>query len=91
MLTWLPDLGVWADVVAHFVRPGGFLYVTEAHPLFWVWDDDEGVIDLRLRYPYFSRPEPLATMNETGSSSLSKESRRCGKDCTSSLASCINS
>src|SRR5439155_20452942 len=28
VLTWLPDLGVWADVVAHFVRPGGFLYVT---------------------------------------------------------------
>ena len=60
VLTWLPDLEVWAEVVAHFVRPGGFLYVTEAHPLFWVWDDDEGVTDLRLRYPYFSRREPLA-------------------------------
>jgi len=60
VLGWLPDLSVWADVAAHFLRPGGFLYLTEAHPMLWVWDDDEGVTDLRLRYPYFSRPEPLA-------------------------------
>src|SRR5207244_8983683 len=60
VLGWLPDLDVWAEVAAHFVRPRGFLYITEAHPMLWVWDDDEGVTDLRLRYPYFGRPEPMA-------------------------------
>lgn len=60
VLSWLPDLRLWAEVAAHFVRPGGFLYVTEAHPLLWVWDDDEDVRELRLRYPYFSRRDALA-------------------------------
>jgi SAM-dependent methyltransferase len=34
-LGWLPDLGRWAQVVAGLLRPGGFLYVTELHPM-WV-------------------------------------------------------
>jgi SAM-dependent methyltransferase len=60
VLAWLPELDEWARVAAHFLRPGGFLYVTESHPVLWVWDDDEGVTDLRLRYPYFSRRDPIA-------------------------------
>lgn len=34
-LGWLPDLGRWANVVAGLLSPGGFLYVTELHPM-WV-------------------------------------------------------
>jgi hypothetical protein len=30
-------------VVAHFVRPGGFFYIAEAHPFAWVFDDDSRV------------------------------------------------
>jgi len=26
VLSWLPDLDAWARVVAHFLRPGGFLH-----------------------------------------------------------------
>jgi SAM-dependent methyltransferase len=59
VLGWLPDLADWAGVAAHFVRPGGFLYVTEAHPLLWTFDDDEEVRELRFRYSYFGG-EPLA-------------------------------
>lgn len=54
VLGWLPDLTRWAEVIAHFLRPGGVFYVTEAHPLLWIFDDDEGVTDLRVRYDYFS-------------------------------------
>jgi 2-polyprenyl-3-methyl-5-hydroxy-6-metoxy-1,4-benzoquinol methylase len=32
-LGWLPHLGPWAQVVRALLRPGGFLYVTELHPL----------------------------------------------------------
>jgi SAM-dependent methyltransferase len=60
VLGWLPDLDRWAQVAAHFVKPGGFLYITEVHPIANVFDDDEGVTDLRLRYPYFSHADPLA-------------------------------
>jgi SAM-dependent methyltransferase len=60
VLGWLPDLTRWAAVAAHFVRPGGMFYVTEAHPMLWTFDDDEGVTDLRFRYSYFGGPEPLS-------------------------------
>jgi len=59
VLDWLPDIERWARVAAHFVRPGGFFYITEIHPVAQVFDDDEGVRDLRLRYPYFGHAEPI--------------------------------
>jgi len=51
VLGWLPDIVGWARVAVHFVRPGGFLYITEIHPVALVWED-EGVEpgELRLRY-----------------------------------------
>lgn len=59
VLGWLPDVDRWARVAAHFVRPGGFFYITEIHPVALVFDDDDGVTDLRLRYPYFTHADPL--------------------------------
>ncbi|MBV9249810.1 MAG: class I SAM-dependent methyltransferase [Acetobacteraceae bacterium] len=41
-LCWLPDISGWAQVVAHFLRPGGFLYLAEAHPAAYVLDDSAG-------------------------------------------------
>ncbi len=32
VLPWLPDLTRWAQVVAHFLRPGGTFYVADLHP-----------------------------------------------------------
>lgn len=60
VLGWLPDIAVWGRVAAHFVRPGGFLYLTEIHPVAQVFEN-EGVEpgELRLAYPYWSHPEPL--------------------------------
>ena len=60
VLEWLPDITSWGRVAAHFVRPGGFLYVTEIHPVAQVFEN-EGVEpgELRLAYPYWSHPEPL--------------------------------
>jgi SAM-dependent methyltransferase len=60
VLGWLPDIVDWARVAAGFVRPGGFLYITEIHPVALVWED-EGVEpgELRLRYPYWSHSDPI--------------------------------
>ncbi len=60
VLGWLPDIAGWGRVAAHFVRPGGFLYVAEIHPVARVFAD-EGVEpgELRLAYPYWSHAEPL--------------------------------
>jgi SAM-dependent methyltransferase len=61
VLGWLPDIRRWAEVVAHFVRPGGTFYITEIHPVAQVFEH-EGVLpgELRLAYPYWEHPRPLA-------------------------------
>jgi SAM-dependent methyltransferase len=58
-ITWLPDLRRWAEVAARFVKPGGFFYVAEFHPMSQVFDDAPGVDDLRVRYPYFGETGPM--------------------------------
>jgi SAM-dependent methyltransferase len=60
VLRWLPDLTRWAEVIAHFLRPGAFVYLADMHPVALVLDDGEGVTEPRLRYPYFPSSEPIA-------------------------------
>ena len=38
-LCWLPDIVGWAEIVAHFLKPGGALYLAEGHPAALVFDD----------------------------------------------------
>lgn len=45
---WLPDLKPWAEVIAHFLKPGGFFYMADFHPVLWMLDDDMAF----LKYPY---------------------------------------
>ena len=52
-INWLPDLPRWAGVIAELLEPGGFLYVSEFHPLTWIFADHEPVIEL----DYFHNPE----------------------------------
>jgi SAM-dependent methyltransferase len=62
-LNWLPDIPRWGQVAAHFLNPGGVLYVTEAHPFLYVLDDELDEPYLRLRYPYWTPEQPLAFEN----------------------------
>lgn len=48
-LCWLPDIDRWAQIVAALLRPGGFVYVSEFHPITEVFADE----DLTVRYAYF--------------------------------------
>jgi SAM-dependent methyltransferase len=53
VLPWLPDLKRWGQVIAHYLAPGGFLYVADTHPvaaLYEVWEGDPGP---SLHYDYF--------------------------------------
>lgn len=52
-LNWLPDIAGWARVVAGLLRPGGRLYVRDAHPMLMTLHD--GIDDdvLRVTLPYF--------------------------------------
>ena len=51
VLTWLPDLPRWAEIVAHFLKPGGTFYIAEFHPFGMIFDETSP--ELRVRYPYF--------------------------------------
>jgi SAM-dependent methyltransferase len=54
VLSWLPDLGPWAEAVASFVKPGGIFYIHEGHPVMWAVDDDQTEPNgLRLGYDYW--------------------------------------
>jgi len=66
VLCWLPDLTRWADVVSHFLRPGGAFYMVEFHPLLTVFDDSANGVQLRPTHSYFPGPEPME-FERTGS------------------------
>lgn len=48
VIGWLPDLEPWAAVIRHFLKPGGFFYLAEFHPVVWMLDEDMNF----LKYPY---------------------------------------
>lgn len=52
VLCWLPDLTRWAQVIAHFLKPGGFFYMAEFHPFTFVFDDQAD--ELRVKESYFN-------------------------------------
>jgi SAM-dependent methyltransferase len=60
-LCWLPDIRRWAKVVGELLRPGGRLFIREAHPVLWSIDERHSD-QLVIGYPYFERIE--ATVEE---------------------------
>ena len=48
---WLPDLQIWADIISHFLAPGGVFYMAEFHPVLWMFDETFS----RISHPYLNR------------------------------------
>jgi SAM-dependent methyltransferase len=46
---WLPDLAKWANVVSHFLKPGGRFVFAEFHPVVWMFDNNFE----KVQYNYF--------------------------------------
>ncbi|MGZ4592084.1 MAG: class I SAM-dependent methyltransferase [Actinomycetes bacterium] len=63
-LCWLPDIRRWAGVVSALLHPGARLFLREGHPMLWSLEDTPDDGRLVVRYPYFERPEPDATVEE---------------------------
>jgi SAM-dependent methyltransferase len=52
-LNWLPDISGWARVVAGLLRPGGRLYLRDAHPVLLTMDYRRSDDVLSIVEPYF--------------------------------------
>ncbi len=64
VVSWLPDLDRWAEVVSHFLRPGGTFYMLELHPFAMVFDALAGSTELKAQTLYFHPPEPARFLAE---------------------------
>ena len=63
ILHWLRDLRRWAQVIEHFLKPGGFFYIVEDHPFMRVFrsDSDQGI---KVDNPYFFSEAPYKAETE---------------------------
>ena len=58
-LIWLPDIDGWAAVVAQLLRPGGRLFLRDAHPmLLSIADTSAEHPSIRVHYPAFGAVGP---------------------------------
>lgn len=57
---WLPDLETWANLISHYLKPRGYFYIAEFHPVIWMFDDDF----THIKYYYQNRE--LIETNSTG-------------------------
>ncbi len=61
-LCWLPDMKRWAEIVAHYLKPGGTFYILDGHPMSHVFEaveDENGNSHLSPTYCYFPEPEGM--------------------------------
>ena len=59
VLCWLPDLKRWAEIINHFLKPAGFFYIVEGHPIMNVFHNSRGVTELKVSQSYFHKPSPI--------------------------------
>jgi len=72
VLCWLPDLRLWARVIARHLRPGGRLYLQDGSPVATMYEEEAG--RLEIRYPYFNTGPIEETLTGTyGDESVAME------------------
>lgn len=70
VLNWLKDIDRWAEIVAHYLKPGGIFYIVEFHPLINMLEDDFRTIRSDA---YFSKTEPRCTLEKGSYADLDAE------------------
>lgn len=58
VLCWLPDLIQWAQLINRYLKPGGFFYIREFHPVATVFSNDSVETELKASYSYFHQEQP---------------------------------
>lgn len=72
---WLPDLKPWAQMISESLKPGGFFYIVEFHPIAWMFDYN--VSPPVMKYGYHQKEaiyeEYEGTYADANSKMISKE------------------
>lgn len=58
VIGWMPDLDKWAEIISHFLKPGGMFYLIEFHPVVWMFDTDIS----KIEYSYFNNETVIETI-----------------------------
>ncbi len=51
-ICWLPDLVAYAEIINHYLKPGGHYVLAEFHPTLYLFDFDKQ----KIGYDYFEKP-----------------------------------
>ena len=72
---WLPELKVWAKMISDRLKPGGFFYIVDFHPIAWMFDYT--VSPPVMKYGYHQKEaiydEYEGTYADSNSKMISKE------------------
>ncbi len=90
VLCWLPDLKRWAKIISHFLKPGGFFYIRECHPMIWIFDDSPDAAELKVSYSYFHSAEPTKWEGDGDYTDRNAVVRNPSYEWTHSLSDVIN-
>jgi SAM-dependent methyltransferase len=59
VIPWLGNLGEWADGIARCLKPGGFFYLADCHPIATAIEVPQGESVPRLQDAYFGDGRPM--------------------------------
>ncbi|MDX2305059.1 MAG: class I SAM-dependent methyltransferase [Microscillaceae bacterium] len=59
-ICWLPDLELWAEIIAYFLKNKGIFFLVDTHPYFYSLDFEKQ----QIAYPYFNPGEPITQVIE---------------------------
>lgn len=52
---WIADIDRWAETIARYVKPGGYFYMAEIHPLIQMLDAEKRIYDWYFHQPQAER------------------------------------
>jgi len=90
VLTWLPDMMKWAEIISHFLKRGGTFYIVECHPVTSIFDNSNSATELKVTQSYFHSAEPIRWEPERDYADASAVVRSPSYEWTHNLSDIIN-
>jgi 2-polyprenyl-3-methyl-5-hydroxy-6-metoxy-1,4-benzoquinol methylase len=70
---WIPDLSLWAKQIIELLKPGGFFYIVDFHPVIWMYNNEL----TEIQYSYFN----IDKIEETISGSYANKEAELSGEC----------